>query len=158
MFKSGEGIGVGVGIPGGALKPKVRTFTMSKGDGVHSVEFDTTNERGTKTYVTVEDKGEETEVKHESLGTQTIEGVTAEGTRDTRTIPAGAIGNERPIVITSETWTSPDLQMVVLSKRNDPRFGETVYKLTKITRGEPDPALFQAPGNLKKVFPGQTKY
>ena len=158
IFKSGEGIGVGVGIPGGAVKPKVRTFSMSKGDGVHSVQFDTTNERGTKTYVTMEDKGEqETDLKHESLGTQTIEGVTAEGTRETRTIPAGAIGNEKPIVITSETWTSSDLQLVVLSKRNDPRFGETVYTLTGITRGEPDPALFQPPINLKK-FPGQTKY
>lgn len=159
IFKSGDGIAVGVGVPGGTVKPKVRTFSMSKGDGVHSVQFDTTNERGTKTYVTMEDKGEqETDLKHESLGTQTIEGVTAEGTRETRTIPAGAIGNEKPIVITSETWTSSDLQTVVLSKRNDPRFGETVYKLTGITRGEPDPALFQPPSNLKKVFPGQTKY
>lgn len=149
IFKSGEGT---------AVKPKVRTFTMSKGDGVHSVQFDTTNERGTKTYVTVEDKREDADVKHESLGTQTIEGVTAEGTRDTRTIPAGAIGNEKPIVITSETWTSPDLQMVVLSMRNDPRFGETVYKLTGITRGEPDPALFQPPANMKKGPSGQTKY
>jgi hypothetical protein len=70
--------------------------------------------------------------------------------RDTRTIPAGAIGNEKPIAITSETWTSPDLQMVVLSKRNDPRFGETVYKLTEITRGEPDPSLFQIPSSAKK--------
>lgn len=159
IFKSGEGMGVGIGMSGSAVKPKVRTFTMSKGDGAHSVQFDTTNDRGTKSYVTFEDKGEqETDVKHESLGTQTIEGVTAEGTRETRTIPAGAIGNEKPIVITSETWTSPDLQTIVLSKRNDPRFGETVYKLTGITRGEPDPALFQPPANLKKVPSGQTKY
>lgn len=92
-------------------------------------------------------------LKHESLGTQVIEGVTAEGTRDTRTIPAGAIGNEKPIVITSETWTSPELQVVVLSKRNDPRFGETVYKLSDINRSEPDPALFQLPEKVKKDLP-----
>jgi hypothetical protein len=88
-------------------------------------------------------------VQHESLGTQVIEGVSAEGVRDTRTIPAGAIGNEKPIAITTETWTSPDLQVVVLSKRNDPRFGETLYKLTDITRNEPDPSLFEMP-NVKK--------
>ncbi|HEY6249761.1 MAG TPA: hypothetical protein VI685_07350 [Candidatus Angelobacter sp.] len=157
IFKSGEGMGVGVGMSG-AVKPKVRTFSMLKGDGTNNVQFGTTNDRGTKTWVTMSDKGEEANVKHESLGTQTIEGVTAEGTRDTRTIPSGAIGNEKPIVITSEIWTSPDLQTVVLSKRNDPRFGETVYKLSGITRSEPDPSLFQPPSNLKKELGGQTKY
>lgn len=89
------------------------------------------------------------EVKHESLGTQTIEGVSAEGKRETRTIPAGAIGNERPIEISSETWYSPDLHTVVLSKRNDPRMGETVYRLTEIKRGEPDASLFQPPPGAK---------
>ena len=89
-------------------------------------------------------------LKQESLGTQVIEGVTAEGTRVTRTIPAGKIGNEKPLVITVETWRSPELQIVVLSKRSDPRFGETVYKLTDIRRGEPDPSLFQVPKDAKK--------
>lgn len=97
-----------------------------------------------------EDSGVSANVKHESLGTQVMEDLTVEGTRDTKTIPAGAIGNERPIVITSETWTSPDLQTVVLSKRNDPRFGETVYQLTEVNRSEPDPGLFQVPSNIKK--------
>ena len=89
-------------------------------------------------------------LKRESLGTQVIEGVTAEGTRVTRTIPAGTIGNEKPLVITAETWRSAELQIVVLSKRSDPRFGETVYKLTDIRRGEPDPSLFQVPKDAKK--------
>jgi len=88
------------------------------------------------------------QAKTESLGTQTIEGVQATGTRTTRTIPAGEIGNERPLEITSEVWTSPDLQTVVLSKRNDPRIGETVYKLTNIQRAEPDPSLFQVPSGF----------
>ena len=91
---------------------------------------------------------EDGESKTESLGTQTIEGVQATGTRTTRTIPAGEIGNERPIEITSEVWTSPDLQTVVLSKRSDPRMGETVYKLTNIQRAEPDPSLFQVPSGF----------
>jgi hypothetical protein len=92
---------------------------------------------------------EQAQVTRESLGTQQIEGVTAEGTRVTRTIPAGAIGNERPIQITVESWTSPDLHVLVLQKRNDPRFGETVYRLTNIKRDEPDPTLFQVPNNFK---------
>jgi len=82
-----------------------------------------------------------------SLGTQTINGVLAEGTRYTRTIPAGAIGNQNPIVITTERWYSPDLQMVVLSKRSDPRTGETITQLTNIQRGEPDAGLFQVPSD-----------
>lgn len=88
------------------------------------------------------------QLKIESLGTQVIEGVTAEGKVMTRTIPAGQIGNERPIEITQEVWTSPELQMVVLSKRSDPRFGETVYRLTDLKRGEPDHSLFEVPANF----------
>ena len=91
---------------------------------------------------------EDGQVKTESLGKQTIEGVTATGTRTTRTIPAGEIGNERPLEITSEVWTSPDLQILVLSKRTDPRIGETVYRLTNIQRGDPEPSLFQVPSGF----------
>jgi hypothetical protein len=91
---------------------------------------------------------EDGQVKTESLGKQTIEGVTATGTRTTRTIPAGEIGNERPLEITSEVWTSPDLQILVLSKRTDPRIGETVYRLTNIQRGDPDPSVFQVPSGF----------
>jgi hypothetical protein len=81
------------------------------------------------------------------LGTQIINGVQAEGTRYTRTIPAGAIGNQNPIVITSERWFSSDLQIVVLSKRTDPRAGETITQLTNIQRGEPEASLFQVPSD-----------
>lgn len=81
----------------------------------------------------------------ESLGTQDIEGVQAQGTRVTETIPAGKIGNEKPIVITDERWYSPDLQVDVLVKHSDPRTGDIVYRLTNITRDEPDASLFQVP-------------
>jgi hypothetical protein len=83
--------------------------------------------------------------EEKSLGTQTIEGVEAAGTQTTVTIPAGAIGNEQPIKIVSEQWYSPALQVVVLSKRSDPRTGEMVYRLTQLDRGEPAAALFQVP-------------
>ena len=93
--------------------------------------------------------GEEGNVKTESLGTQEIEGVSAQGTRVTRTIPAGKIGNEQPIQITVETWVSPDLHTTVLQKRNDPRFGETVFQITNIKQGDPDASLFQIPSGFK---------
>jgi hypothetical protein len=86
-------------------------------------------------------------VQKESLGTQMIEGVQAEGTRSTMTIPAGAIGNDLPIKIVSERWYSPELQTVVMSKHSDPRMGDTVYKLTGINRGDPPRALFEAPSD-----------
>ena len=85
--------------------------------------------------------------KTEDLGTQTIARVSAQGTRYTRTIPAGQIGNEKPIVIVSEHWYSTDLQMVVMSKRSDPRFGETTYTLTNIQRTEPAASLFTVPAD-----------
>ncbi len=87
------------------------------------------------------------DAKTESLGKQTIEGVQAEGTRSTMTIPAGTIGNELPIASTSERWYSAELQTVVMSKRSDPRFGDTVYRLTNIQRGEQAPALFDVPSD-----------
>ena len=85
----------------------------------------------------------ESKTDQASLGTRVIEGLTVEGTRTTLTIPAGAIGNERPITGVSERWFSPELRIVVLSRRTDPRFGETTYRLTKIRRAEPPTALFE---------------
>ncbi len=86
------------------------------------------------------------EVK-ESLGKQMIEGVQAEGTRTTVTIPAGEIGNERPIEIVSERWYSPELQLVVMTRHNDPQSGEMTYKLTNINRVEPAKSLFEVPSD-----------
>lgn len=87
----------------------------------------------------------------ESLGTQMIEGVQAEGTRTTLTIPAGAIGNDLPIQVVSERWYSPELQTVVMTKHSDPRMGDTVYRLTNINRNEPASSLFQAPADYTAV-------
>jgi len=86
-------------------------------------------------------------IKSESLGTQVIGGVTAQGTRMTRTIPAGQIGNQAPIVITVERWYSPDLQTDVMRKEVNPQFGETTFQLTHIVRAEPDASLFQVPSS-----------
>jgi hypothetical protein len=85
------------------------------------------------------------EVTVEKLGTQMIEGVAAEGERNTTTIPEGEQGNDRPFYVTMETWTSPDLKIVVLQKSSDPRSGEQITKITNLSRSEPDASLFQPP-------------
>jgi hypothetical protein len=85
------------------------------------------------------------DVRTEKLEPKDVEGVVAEGTRTTITIPAGAVGNQLPIEIVSERWYSRELQVVVMTRRSDPRFGETVYRLTGIVRAEPSPDLFQVP-------------
>ena len=91
--------------------------------------------------------GWEKKGKTESLGKQSIEGVEAEGTRNTITIPAGEIGNDRAIEIVSERWYSPELQVVVMTQHSDPRFGETSYRLTNINRSEPAKSLFEVPSD-----------
>jgi hypothetical protein len=92
----------------------------------------------------------------EDLGSQTMEGVLANGTRTTHTIPAGQIGNERTITIVTEVWTSPELKTVVYSKRSDPRMGEQTFRLTNIVRAEPSPSLFTVPADFKIVDGPQT--
>ena len=87
--------------------------------------------------------------QEEDLGYQSVNGVTAQGFRTTTTIPAGQIGNDRPIQIVSERWYSPDLQMNVKTTNSDPRFGETTYQLTNILQAAPDPTLFQIPAESK---------
>jgi hypothetical protein len=87
----------------------------------------------------------------EPLGTRQIEGVSAEGTRMTTTIPAGQIGNLNPINMVTERWFSKELRMAVLITRRDPRSGDTVYRLTNIVRTEPPPDLFTVPSDYRVV-------
>jgi hypothetical protein len=78
---------------------------------------------------------------------KTIEGVAVEGRKTTTVIPAGQIGNEQPITITSEEWRSPELGLLVLTRHFDPRSGESTYKLQNISRAEPDASLFIVPAD-----------
>src|SRR5215831_8976486 len=92
--------------------------------------------------------------KVESLGKQVVEGIEAEGTRSTVTIPAGEIGNRLPIEVTEERWYSPELQILVMSKHHDPRSGDKIYRLTNINRSEPDRSLFELPSDYQWAGPG----
>jgi hypothetical protein len=90
-------------------------------------------------------------VRTESLGRQIVEGVQADGSRTTLTIPAGEVGNENPIYVVTETWYSPELQAFVMRKRSDPRSGESVTRYTNISRTEPPRILFEAPADFKTI-------
>jgi hypothetical protein len=94
---------------------------------------------------TVSDETSSADIKNESLGEKTIDGIAVTGTKTTNTIPAGTIGNDKDLVVTRETWYSPSLKLVIQSTQTDPRFGETTYSLTNIQRSEPDSTLFQVP-------------
>jgi hypothetical protein len=144
-FGVGGGIGIGVGgagVAGGVAREAVvigdhtetRTVTTNIA-GISSDTFFFTNDAGSARVTP--------QVEH--LGTKMIEGVSAEGTRTTITIPAGQMGNSLPLVTVTERWVSPELGVTVMNSRTDPRSGTTTYKLTNISRGEPSPTLFQVP-------------
>jgi hypothetical protein len=95
--------------------------------------------------------GDQGKANTEDLGSQTMEGVQVAGVRTTRTIPQGEIGNDRPITIVTEVWTSPDLKTIVYSKRSDPRLGEQTFQLKNVVRNEPDASLFAVPPDFKIV-------
>ena len=111
-------------------------------------EFRLQAAEGAASYVFRTQTGPDRNEVKEQLGKQIIEGVEAEGTRTTVMIPAGDIGNERPIEIVTERWYSPELQLVVMSRHSDPRNGETTYKLTNINRAEPAKLLFEVPAGF----------
>jgi hypothetical protein len=117
--------------------PMVLTQTMAEGPNTASV--------------TINGQAVAVSPNKESLGTQIMEGVNAQGERRTSTIETGAIGNDRPIQIVSERWYSPDLQVEVMTRHNDPRMGEEITRLANINRAEPDPSLFQVPAGYQLV-------
>jgi hypothetical protein len=129
-----------------ALNAKDRTATKSawRGGGRGGPPPDRTQQDAMRPRRT-----QDPNLKTESLGQQSIEGVMANGTRSTYTIPAGQMGNEQAIQIVSERWFSTELQTVVLSKRTDPRSGEFVMRMTNVSRSEPSRTLFDVPADFK---------
>lgn len=85
----------------------------------------------------------------EELGDQTVNGIRATGKRMTTTIPAGQMGNDKPIVVTSERWYSSDLKATVMTKHSDPWAGELKTELTSVNTSEPDPSLFTVPSDYR---------
>jgi hypothetical protein len=137
---------------GGAVaKAMLRTTSGGQTMGMAAGGVTTAAAGGTfffQKQVTVADR---VEARAENLGTQTMQGVSVEGVRTTRTIAAGEIGNDRPIDIVTEVWTSPELKTIVYSKRSDPRMGEQTFQLTNIVRSDPEASLFAVPPDFKLV-------
>lgn len=94
-------------------------------------------------------KPDNASVNREQLGTKTINGLQAEGTRITKTIAVGAIGNDKPIQVVTERWMSSDLQLPLTTTHTDPMMGTVTTTLTNITRAAPDSSLFQVPPDYK---------
>lgn len=105
-------------------------------------------------------KPNDANVNREQLGAKTINGLQAQGTRVTRTIPAGKIGNDKPIEVVTERWYSTDLQAPLTTTHADPMMGTVTTNLTNINRAAPDASLFQVPSDYKveTVKPGDTLY
>lgn len=96
---------------------------------------------------------EQHDIVQEDLGKRVIEGVECTGKQRTITIPAGAVGNERPISIVTETWTAPAIGAVVQSTTSDPRFGQTTYQLHNVQLGEQQRQLFEVPPDYRVENP-----
>ncbi len=83
----------------------------------------------------------------ESMGTNDISGIDVTGTRETTTINAGVIGNDKPISIVKEIWFSSKLDLNIAVKRADPRHGTEDFLVSNISTAEPDPKYFSVPTN-----------
>jgi hypothetical protein len=138
---TGSMVGSSAGMVAASRTSIARHVTVRQGEGGPDVLI----QGSTMPMPLVKDLSKDS--RTESLGSEMIEGVRADGTRTTMTIPAGAVGNDLPIQIVSERWYSPELQTVVMTKRSDPRMGETVYRLSNLNRADPPRSLFEAPSD-----------
>ena len=91
------------------------------------------------------------QVQIESLGSKTVAGVQVEGVRRVRTIPAGEEGNDLPMEVIDERWSSKALGLTLLRIDDDPRRGRTTVEFEDLSLNEPDPAVFAAPAGYKIV-------
>jgi hypothetical protein len=89
----------------------------------------------------------------ENLGTRTIMGVTAEGSRTVRTIAAHSAGNDLSMETLDEVWTAKELSLVVLSISTDPKIGNNRTEVVELEQGEPDPSLFVPPADYTMNAP-----
>jgi hypothetical protein len=98
--------------------------------------------------------GSNANVTSQDLGSNTVDGLLAQGTETVRTIPAGMMGNTAPIQITTTRWYSPELSVDVSTETNDPQHGKSTTLLTDISREEPTSSLFEVPSDYTIVNSG----
>jgi len=127
--QAGAGVMPGAGAPGASAGQSNRSSTQPSAE---SLAFNPFFSKDTHT---------------ESLGEQNLAGVIAQGKRYTVTIPAGAVGNDRPIEVTAERWYSKELQATVMARLSDPRKGEAAFRLVNIRLEDPPESLFEVPAD-----------
>jgi len=98
--------------------------------------------------------GSNPNVSTQSLGSQTIDGLLAQGTQVTRTIPAGQMGNNGPIQVVNTRWYSTDLSIDLSASTTDPLHGNSSTTLADLSREEPAGTLFQVPSDYTVVNSG----
>lgn len=122
-------------VKGGDANAKVATTVkIPTGSNPKPVQVPRTNPNRPQPIITTE-----------NLGMDTLQGIPVSIVRKTTIVPAGRSGNDAPITKTLETWTSPDLELVMKEQWDDPRSGERIVELDNLSRTEPDPALFRPP-------------
>jgi hypothetical protein len=87
-------------------------------------------------------------LSRQSLGTDVADGLPVLGTRETLTINTGAVGNSQPLITTKDYWYSPDLEINLITIRNDPREGTQAVRVVDLSRTEPAASVFQVPANF----------
>jgi hypothetical protein len=91
------------------------------------------------------------QVKVEDLGTTTLNGLDAKGTRRTFTVPAKLSGTGKPVEVVDEYWYSEDLHVNLLVRRTDPRTGVQTVAVSAIQRVEPAAEFFEVPEGYRTV-------
>jgi hypothetical protein len=137
---------------------RTQTFWHSPGKVAHVSQLPASGEEHHCAVMIRDDvvvtSGPKSKTTSENLGTASIAGIEARGRRYTTTTPAGAAGNDAPLVSTSERWTALTVGLdglVVRDITDDPRRGKSTRELTSLTQGDPDPATFQPPEGYEIV-------
>lgn len=86
--------------------------------------------------------------KTESLGTKEMAGLQVDGVRTIYTNPPNGPA-DKPFVSTVETWSSPELKVIVMTEVRTSNGDHHVTRLQNIVRTEPSAALFQVPADYK---------
>lgn len=82
---------------------------------------------------------------HEDLGTRSIEGIDAHGTRDTTTYNLGVKGSYQQFSALREFWRSEKLGINLYSELTGRNVGKQTFTLTDVSLSEPDRSLFELP-------------
>jgi hypothetical protein len=85
----------------------------------------------------------------DDLGTTTLNGLQARGTRRSYKIAAKASATGSSVEIEVEEWYSEDLHLNLLTRHTDPRIGILTIGVSGLKRDEPSASMFQVPAGYQ---------